>query len=58
MPNYADDIRKAKQKAIDALNGRIDEMGSAAYTIMLIAIEETFDFKNGKIVGDKDFIKN
>lgn len=57
MPDHASDIQKAKQKAIDALNARIDEMGQAAYDILLKAIEETFDFRNGKVVGDKNFIK-
>lgn len=57
MPDYSDEIAKAKQKAIDALNARIDEMGRAAYEIMLQAIEATFDFKQGKIVGDQNFIR-
>lgn len=54
MPN---EIDKAKKKAVDELNKHIDEMGSAAYAIMLKAIEDTFDFKAGKIVADKNFIK-
>lgn len=57
MPNYGKEIDKAKQKAIDLLNSRVDEMGSEAYSILLKAIEDTFDFKAGKIVGDQDFIK-
>lgn len=57
MPNTAKDIEKAKQKAIDLLNSRIDEMGSAAYAIWLSEIEEAFDFEKGKIVGGKRFIK-
>lgn len=57
MPDPGDDILKAKQKAVDALNKHIDEMSSAAYTILLKAIEDTFDIKAGSIVGDKDFIK-
>jgi len=57
MPDDGKNIDKAKQKAIDALNSRIDEMGKAAYTIMLQAIEDTFDFKAGKIEGGKNFIK-
>lgn len=57
MPDYARDIEIAKQQAIDALNSHIDEMGESAYDIMLQAIEDTFDFKTGKIVADKDFIK-
>lgn len=57
MPDYGKDIAKAKQKALDALNARIDEMGKATYEILLKAIEDTFDFKEGKIQGGKDFIK-
>lgn len=57
MPDTGQDIIKAKQKAIDALNSRIDEMGRAAYSILLQAIEETFDFKSGKIQVQKDFVK-
>lgn len=57
MPNIGKDIEKAKQKAIDALNARIDEMGKSAYTILLQAIETTFDFSGGKIVADKNFIR-
>lgn len=50
-------IDEAKKKAIDGLNSRMDEMGKAAYDILLQAIEADFDFKNGKIVGDKNFVK-
>lgn len=57
MPDPGKDIDKAKKKAIDALNARIDEMGQAAYSILLKSIEETFDFKGGKIVAEKNFIK-
>lgn len=57
MPNTGKDIDTAKQKAVEALNKRIDEMGSAAYGILLKAIEDTFDFKSGKIIANKDFIK-
>lgn len=51
------DIDKAKKKALDSLQSRIDEMGAAAYSILLKAIEDQFDFKAGKIVADKNFIK-
>lgn len=54
MPN---DIDKEKQKALKAIQSRIDEMGAAAYGILLKAIEDQFDFKGGKIVADKNFIK-
>ena len=57
MPDTAKDIDKAKQKAIDELNKRIDTMGSTAYSILLKSIEDTFDFKGGKLVADKNFIK-
>lgn len=53
----ANDIDKAKQKAVDALNRRIDEMGQAAYTIMLQAIENNFNITQGKIEASKAFIK-
>lgn len=52
MPN---EIDTAKERAIKAL--RIDEMGSAAYAIMLKAIEDIFDFKSGKFVVERNFIK-
>lgn len=58
MPDYAKDILNAKQQAVDALNSHVDEMGSTAYDILLQAIEDAFDLKAGKIVMDKDFIKN
>jgi len=54
LPN---EIDKAKEKAVKELSKHIDEMGSAAYAIMLKAIEDVFDIKGGKIVGNKDFIK-
>lgn len=57
MPDNGNDILKAKQKALDALNKRIGEMSSAAYQILLQAIETNFDIKGGSIIGGKDFIK-
>lgn len=57
MPDNASDIDKAKKRAVDALNSRIDEMGRQAYAILLKAIENEFDFKGGKIVTDKNFVK-
>jgi hypothetical protein len=50
-------IDKAKKKALEALQSRISGMSSAAYAILLEAIEKTFDIKAGKIVVDKSFIK-
>lgn len=50
-------IDKAKQKAIEALQAKIPDMSSAAYAILLEVIEKTFDIKAGKIVVDKNFIK-
>lgn len=57
MPDTGNDILKAKQQALDALNKRIGEMSSAAYQILLQTIEANFDIKGGSIVGGKDFIK-
>lgn len=57
MPD-SKNIDKAKQKAINYLNSHIDEMGAAAYAILLQTIEDTFDFKEGKIVADKSFIRS
>jgi hypothetical protein len=57
MPDRGKNIDDAKQKAIDALNARIDEMGKAAYDILLKAIEQDFDFKAGKFEVHKDFVK-
>lgn len=57
MPDYAKEILKAKQKAIDALNDKRGEMEDAAYNIWLDAIERNFDVKGGKIQGGKDFIR-
>jgi hypothetical protein len=52
-----DNIDKAKQKATDVITSNVDEMGQAAYYIMLSALEKHFDFKGGKIVADKNFVK-
>lgn len=57
MPDRGKNIDDAKQKAIDSLNARIDEMGKAAYDILLKAIEQDFDFKAGKFEVNKDFVK-
>lgn len=51
------EIDKAKKKAVDALNARIDSMGTAAYTILLQAIESNFNINQGKIQPGKAFIK-
>lgn len=57
MPDYSKNIEQAKQKAIAALKSRIDIMGTTAYEILLQAIEDYFDLKQGKIVSDRNFIK-
>lgn len=57
MPDTGKNIADAKDKAVKELSKHIDEMGLTAYAILLKAIEDTFDIKAGKIVGDKDFIK-
>lgn len=50
-------IDKEKEKAIKALQSRIDEMANESNRILIKAIEDSFDFKAGKIVADKNFIK-
>lgn len=57
MPDNGKNIDKAKQKALDLLNSRIDDMGEAARSILLETIEKTFDFKSGEIEVNKNFIK-
>lgn len=50
-------IEAAKQKALNALAMRIDGMSSIANDILLQVLEETFDFKGGKIIADEDFVR-
>lgn len=57
MPDNGKNIEKAKQKAIDALNAKADQMSKVAYDVLLQAIENTFDIKAGQIEAGKDFIK-
>jgi hypothetical protein len=57
VPDPGKKIQEAKEKAIKELNKHIDEMGREAYNILLKAIEETFDFRAGKIQVEKDFVK-
>lgn len=57
MPDNGKNIEKAKQKAIDALNAKADQMSNVAYDVLLQAIENTFDIKAGQIEAGKDFIK-
>lgn len=57
MPDKGKNIEKAKQKAIDALNAKADQMSKVAYEVLLQAIENTFDIKAGQIEAGKDFIK-
>ncbi len=57
MPDSVKDIDTAKQKAYSYIKSRIDEMGQSAYAILLKAIEQDFDFKNGKMVIERDFVK-
>ena len=56
MPDYGNDIAKAKQKALDALDARIDEISKPTYELLLKIIEDTFDFNEGKAQDEKDFI--
>lgn len=57
MPNNGKQIQEAKDKAVEALKSRIDEMGTAAYSILSRAIETYFDIKGGKIQGGANFVK-
>jgi hypothetical protein len=57
LPNTGRDIEKAKQKALDALNAKKDQMDKAAYDVFVEVIENTFDIKAGQIEAGKDFIK-
>lgn len=50
-------IEEAKQKAVDALTKRIDQMNATAYSIFVRELEDAFDFKSGSIVTSKDFIR-
>lgn len=50
-------IIKAKERAVDDITKRIDEMEHSAYTILLRALEQDFDFKAGKFVIDRNFIR-
>ena len=43
MPYYKNDIAKAKQKTVDSLITRRDEIGEHVYEIILETIKETFD---------------
>lgn len=56
MINYALEIDRAKQAAIDALNSQAAKLESSAYEIMLKVIDDTFDVKAGQIVADADFV--
>lgn len=51
------DIDKAKKKALDSIRERIKEMSDVASTILIKQIEKSFDIKSGKIVPDKNFIR-
>jgi hypothetical protein len=57
VPDNGKNIDKAKQKAIDALNARSDQMSRVAYDTFMEVIENTFDIKAGQIEAGKDFIK-
>jgi len=57
VPDNGKNIDKAKQKAIDALNARSDQMSRIAYDTFMEVIENTFDIKAGQIEAGKDFIK-
>ena len=57
MPELGINIEKEKQKAIDELKKKLDEMGTVAQGIFLKAIEERFDIKAGNIQTDRNFVK-
>jgi hypothetical protein len=57
LPDTGKNIDKAKQKAIDALNARRDQMSRIAYDTFIEVIESTFDIKAGQIEAGKDFVK-
>lgn len=54
MPNKID---IEKDKALKAIFPKVDEMSATAYAIFLKSIEDIFDFKAGKFVVEKNFIK-
>jgi len=55
MPNNPIDTEK--DKALKAIFPKVDEMSATAYAIFLKSIEDIFDFKAGKFVVEKNFIK-
>lgn len=57
MPDPGKNIDDKKQKAIDDLKAKIDQMSSAAYDILIQSIENNFDFKQGKAQMGADFVK-
>src|SRR6185369_16661433 len=57
MADPGKNIDDKKQKAIDALKAKIDQMNDAAYNIFIQVIEETFDFKQGLAQMTASFIK-
>src|SRR6188768_932142 len=50
-------IDTEKDKALKAIFPKVDEMSATAYAIFLKSIEDIFDFKAGKFVVEKNFIK-
>ncbi len=57
MPDPGDNIDKAKQKAVDNLKAKIEQMNDLAYTVVTTALENNFDFKAGKVEQNRNFIK-
>jgi len=54
MPNKID---IEKDKVLKAIFPKVDEMSATAYAIFLKSIEDIFDFKAGKFIVEKNFIK-
>jgi hypothetical protein len=57
MPDPGKNIDDKKQKAVDALKAKIDQMSNAAYDILINAIESNFDFKQGQVQITAAFVK-
>lgn len=56
MPDQGKNISSAEEKALKAIESKLDEMGQTAYDIFLKALESTFDFRQGKIVVERNLV--
>jgi hypothetical protein len=57
MADPGKNIDDKKQKAIDSLKAKFDQMNNIAYDIMIQAIEQHFDFEKGKVKITSSFVK-